>query len=172
MTTLSKICKEGLPIGANCVFYMGGDVDTKPIPAQVQDNNYQGHLDLATFPLYNLNVVNRKGVRHASDETNKDKPQLLRKYGCWETVEAADERRLAAEAKRKAGILAREERRQKRDQQVASQDEQVESMALELHDKNMKSVEIAEELSKRFKYTINFQKVNAILRKHSKVVVS
>lgn len=160
-------------IGEIVLYYIHGDVNQKPSVAVVVDVVGSGIVELMLIERFRTDLVYKRNVYPVGDERLAVNENLRLQYGCWETRDAYKGRLSEQERKSRelASRLARErEEVESRRRRTEPDDEQV---VLAFKDEqNMNATEIAEHMTQQTGDVWSYQRVNAILRKHGRLVAT
>jgi hypothetical protein len=103
-------------VGQTVVWYPHADINQDPYAAIVTEVKIEGVFVIYKFPKGGGVPIRETNVHHVDDQRLKDSPQVANRYGGWDTIQKAEERRWHAEeaaVERKERQRASEEARLK-----------------------------------------------------------
>jgi len=153
-----------LPIGTMCVWYQNADLNYRPIPGVVVGIENET-LELELIASKSSTMTYKRNVHHVSHQAIEDSADIRRDYGAWDTIQSAEDRRVARIDEAAALKIRVDKNRQdaNRELEKKSKHDLIVKMSAE---KNMDAVEIAEKLG----FPWNHQRVTAVLKKSGKQV--
>ena len=160
---------DSLYVGDVVLYYGHGDVNTTPVPAIIQDVTAPGVYHLGLMPKNSQTITPKPHVHHVDCQLYREKSDIAITYGGWDYIQVGRSRREESDESRRqtARRMERSARELQEDseQKFAEDKERVHKMR---DDDNMTAVEIAEKMGQHWSY----QRVNALLRKHNKLVAT
>lgn len=161
-----------LPIGETCLFYEHADTNQMPCAAMVVNSTPAGVLELATFPLNSQTIVTRRNVYHVGNELLKKNKTIRMQYGGWDSVGSGESRADKRKNTANSVVERQNEDKRRREDEISKKMDEHEQKIVSLYDQSYPSSDIADIMTEQTGYTWTFQKVNGILRKHSKLVAT
>lgn len=160
---------DSLYVGDVVLYYGHGDVSTTPVSAIIQDVTAPGVYHLGLMPKNSLTIIPKPHVHHVDCQLYKEKNDIAVTYGGWDYIQSGRDRRKESDEGRRQIVRrmeqATKDREMEAEQSFVTDEERVLKMR---DDDNMTAVEIAEKMGQHWSY----QRVNALLRKHNKLVAT
>ena len=160
------------PVGSSVVWYPHGDTNQEPFAATVVSR-----LSDDCITLYTLSSTGRRepmlNVKHVLNPDHDNSPQGLKRWGAWDVVGAHEERKEAAEKR------LQEKRAESKKAAIAgsivatSHDDEPDEIEQTIIDMAKDMGEIpgrAQLIAQKLKGGMNHQRVNAVLRRFSKLL--